>query len=208
MEGKNAVIFASGPVSDYNYIVDSMPKAPYIICADGGVEHCKKCGFTPDVIIGDMDSYEGSVDESKLIKYPAEKDDTDTSLCIKYAIEKGYENIEIFGAVGGRIDHTIANLQLLLFANKNGVNCTLKDSAETVFLLQNETKNLSVKEGTIVSLFAVSVKVEDITLKGLKYPLKKANLYNDFPLGISNVAVENEIEIAVGNGMLLVVISH
>ena len=208
MEGKKAIIFASGPVSDYNYIVDNMSGNPYIICADGGVVHCEKCGFIPDVIIGDMDSCETLVDEKKLIKYPAEKDDTDTSLCIKYAIEKGYKSIEIFGAVGARIDHTIANLQLLLFAHKNGVCCSLKDSMQTVFLLGNETKNLSVKKGTIVSLFAVSVKVDNVTLKGLKYPLENASLYNDFPLGISNVAVEDQIEITVGDGILLVVISQ
>ena len=208
MEDKKAVIFASGPVSDYGFITNLLSGCEYIICADGGLEHCKKCGLVPDIIIGDMDSYEGLLDESKLIKHPVEKDDTDTSLCIKHAIDKGYMNIEIFGAVGGRIDHTLANLQMLLFAKENGANCVLNDSLQTVFLLQNETKKLCVEKGTTVSIFSATVKSNNITLKGLKYPLENASLSNNFPLGISNIATEDEIQITVDDGILLVIISH
>ena len=208
MEDKKAVIFASGPVSSYNYIANRVSNNSYIICADGGLEHCEKCGLIPDVVIGDMDSYTGFVDESKLIKHPVEKDDTDTSLCIKYAIEKGYSDIEIFGAVGGRIDHTFANLQLLLFAHNNGATCVLTDEKETVLLIQNQTKKLYVKAEDIVSVFSISVKSKNITLKGLKYSLENADITNDFPLGVSNVALNEEIEISVGDGTLLIVVSH
>ena len=208
MEDKKAVIFASGPVSDYDYIKKSLSGCEYIICADGGVEHCKKCAITPNVIIGDMDSYDGEVNEDILIKYPVEKDDTDTSLCIKYALENGYKSIEIFGAIGGRIDHSLANLQLMSFVKENGANCILNDSLQTIFLLQNETKKIEIKKGTTVSLFSMSVKSDNITLEGLKYPLKNASLSSSFPLGISNIAIEDEIQITVGDGTLLVVFSH
>ncbi len=207
MEGKKACIFASGPVSDYNLISLVADTNSYVLCADGGLEHCLKCGISPDVVIGDMDSYDGKVDEKILIKHPAEKDDTDTALCIKHAIEKGYSEIIIFGAVGGRFDHSFANIQLLLYCKEKGVNCTLCDK-ETIFVVHNETVKIPIKKGTTVSIFSISVKSNNVTLKGLKYSLESATLSSDFPLGISNVSISDQIEIAVEDGTLLVVISH
>lgn len=207
MEGKKAYIFASGPVSDYNFVSSLVDKDSYILCADGGLEHCLKCGISPDVVIGDMDSYNGKVDDKILIKYPTEKDDTDTSLCIKHAIEKGYNEIDIFGAIGGRFDHSFANVQLLLYCKERGVNCRLCDK-ETLFVVHNESVKMPVKKGTTISIFSISVKSNNITLKGFKYPLERAKMSNDFPLGVSNISVSEEIEIAVEDGTLLVVISH
>ena len=132
MDAKKAYIFASGPVSDYQLISSRITENALILCADGGVKHCLKCGIVPDAIIGDMDSYNENVDEDILIKYPVEKDDTDTSLCIKYAIELGCKDIEIFGAIGGRFDHSFANVQLLQYCKENGVNCILYDK-EIIF---------------------------------------------------------------------------
>lgn len=207
MEGKKAYIFASGPVSDYNFVSSLLDKDSYILCADGGLEHCLKCGISPDVVIGDMDSYNGKVDDKILIKYPTEKDDTDTSLCIKHAIEKGYNEIDVFGAIGGRFDHSFANVQLLLYCKERGVNCRLCDK-ETVFVVHNEMVKIPIEKGTTVSMFSLSVKSKNITLKGFKYPLERAKMSNDFPLGVSNISVSEEIEIAVEDGTLLVVISH
>ena len=207
MEGKKAYIFASGPVSDYNFVSSLVDKDSYILCADGGLEHCLQCGISPDVVIGDMDSYNGRVDDKILIKHPTEKDDTDTSLCIKHAIEKGYNEIDVFGAIGGRFDHSFTNVQLLLYCKERGVNCRLCDK-ETLFVVHNESVKMPVKKGTTISIFSISVKSNNITLKGFKYPLERAKMSNDFPLGVSNVSVSEEIEIAVEDGTLLVVISH
>lgn len=207
MDVKKAYIFASGPVFDHQLISSRITENAFVLCADGGVEHCLKCGVTPDVVIGDMDSYNGKVDDKILIKHPVEKDDTDTSLCIKYAIEKGYKEIEVFGAIGGRFDHTFANVQLLSYCKEKGVNCTLCDK-ETVFIVRNECVKLPIRKGCTVSVFSLSVKSNNVTLKGFKYPLKKANLTSDFPLGVSNVSICDEIEISVESGTLLVVISH
>lgn len=208
MDVKKAYIFASGPISDFDFVSSRIVKNSFILCADGGLEHCSNCGIVPDVVIGDMDSFGGEVNQNILIKYPAEKDDTDTSLCIKYAIEKGYNDIEIFGAIGGRFDHSFANVQLLMYCKEKGIKCTLYDKEETVFLVNNECIKKSIEKGKTVSVFSLSVKSNNITLKGLKYPLEKASLSNNFPLGISNVSICDEIEISVEDGMLLVVISH
>ena len=207
MGDKKAAIIASGPISSYDFLLRSIPENTYIICADGGLFHCEKANLIPDVIIGDMDSYDGTVDEKKLIKYPVEKDDTDTALCIKYAIEKGYNDIEVFGAIGGRFDHSFANVQLLLYCKEKGVSCRLRDK-ETVLVVHNESVKMEIEKGTTVSVFSLSVKAKNVTLKGLKYSLENAILYNNFPLGISNVATDDNIEITVGDGTLLVIISH
>ncbi len=207
MGDKKACIFACGPVSDYEFISSVVDKNAFILCADGGLEHCLKCGISPDVVIGDMDSYGGEVNENILMKYPVEKDDTDTALCIKYAIEKGYKEIEVFGAIGARFDHSFANVQLLLYCKEKGVNCRLRDK-ETVFAVHNESVKMKIEKGTTVSIFSISVKAKNVTLKGLKYPLERATLNSNFPLGVSNVSISDEIEITVEEGTLLVVISH
>lgn len=207
MGDKIACIFASGPVFDYGFVASAVDENAYIICADGGLEHCLKCSITPNVVIGDLDSYSGDVDENILIRYPVEKDDTDTALCIKHAMDKGYKNIKVFGALGGRFDHSFANLQLLLYCKQKGVNCTLIDK-ETVFVIHNENAELPIKKGKTVSIFSLSVKAYNVTLKGLKYPLEGATLSNSFPLGVSNLSVSDKIEISVEDGTLLVVVSH
>lgn len=207
MADKKACIFAGGPISNYGFISSFIDESSYIICADGGFEHCLRCNISPDVVIGDMDSYNGEVDENILIKYPVEKDDTDTALCIKHAIEKGYKDIKIFGALGGRFDHSFANVQMLLYCKEKGVDCTLCGE-ETLFVVHNETVKMLIGKGKTVSVFSMSVKADNITLKGLKYPLERATLTNNFPLGVSNLSVSDEIEISVEDGTLLIFISH
>ena len=115
--------------------------------------------------------------------------------------------IEVFGAVGGRFDHTFANVQLLSYCKEKDVNCTLCDN-EIVFIVRNECVKMPIEKGTTVSVFSLSVKANNVTLKGFKYPLEREILTSDFPLGVSNVSVCDEIEISVEDGTLLVVISH
>ncbi len=94
----------------------------YTICADGGYLLAKRMNVVPDVIIGDFDTFseEELPDNCEIIKHPEDKDDTDTMLAVKLALNRGYKNIVICGAIGGRLDHTFANIQTLRYIMKHG----------------------------------------------------------------------------------------
>ena len=99
----------------------------FVICADSGYKHVKKLGLRPDIIVGDFDSYKGKLPENaEIIRTVPEKDDTDTLMALKIAIERGYREIWLYGALGGeRFDHSIANLQLMLYAREQGARLIL-----------------------------------------------------------------------------------
>lgn len=208
MGGAKAVIFSSGPVSDYGFIAERLSAEDYIICADGGVRHCIKCGFKPNVVIGDMDSCRCDIDKNVLIKYPCDKDDTDTSLCIKHAVEKGFDNIEIFGALGGSLSHTIANIQMLAYCKKIGVSCILSDACESAFMLSDEKAEFKISGYTLVSVFSYTNEARGVTLKGFKYPLENAVLKSSFPLGVSNEPIQEKVSLSVKDGTLLIILSQ
>ena len=97
----------------------------FVIAADGGLLTINGLGIVPDIILGDFDSLGYVPKGDNIIRHKVEKDDTDMMLAVEKAIELGYHNITIFGGTGGRTDHTIANLQTMLYASINGVNLSL-----------------------------------------------------------------------------------
>ena len=99
----------------------------FFICADSGFSHAERLGIKPDIIVGDFDSYGGELPEdSEIIRTVPEKDDTDTLMAVKKAIELGYTEISLFGALGGkRFEHSIANIQTMLYARENGCKLSI-----------------------------------------------------------------------------------
>ena len=115
---KKCYIVGAGDNSGTNF---SKEKDEYVIAADGGLATLEKLGIQPDFILGDFDSL-GYVPDGKNIEvHKVEKDDTDMMLSVERAVESGYNEIEIFGGTGGRIDHTVANFQTMLWASKQNV---------------------------------------------------------------------------------------
>ena len=181
-------------------------KSDYIICADGGIKYAEECGIFPDIVLGDLDSATAIDKKYNFIKYPKEKDDTDTMLCLKYGIEKGFCDFLIIGGIGGRFDHTIANIQTLAYAKENHVNARLSSkNSECFFLCDGDSCTLNKKDGFYLSIFSYSEKCEGITIKGTKYPLEKAELTNIFPLGVSNEITEEKAYISLEKGKLLII---
>lgn len=180
------------------------------ICCDGGISHLDKLKIHPDVIIGDMDSadelqlanYEKSGVE--ILKYPAHKDATDTQLALEYALNLKPKAIEIWSALGGRIDHALANLFLLNLGIKEGIKTSLIDEYCETFIVEKET-SFKGAVGQTVSLFALSSLAEGIVLRGFQYPLDKETLEINNVRGISNVIVGSPATISVNSGSLLVV---
>lgn len=178
-----------------------------LLCADGGYRYAKKLGLRPHKIIGDMDSMgEQLFPEELLLRVPKEKDDTDTLLCLRYALSQGAKECLIVGGIGGRLDHTVANLQALAFAHTHGLHAEMVDTYERVFLMEGEERKLEKRAGT-VSLFSYTEACEGVCISGVQYPLVDATLTHAFPLGVSNAFAEEHAHISVKKGILLVILS-
>ena len=183
--------------------------ADLIICADIAYLAAKKEGIEPHAVIGDFDhaEHEEQPDEAtKVLRFPSVKDDTDTMLCVKYALNRGADDIVIVGGLGGRLDHTFANIQTLAYIRAHGANGLILDGDHTVMLVDNY---ILVQKGAYhyASIFAYDPVCRDVTLKGFKYEVEHIDLTNDFPLGVSNEITEKIAEITVGEGRLLVILA-
>ncbi len=200
-------IFAGAPDAKCSGV--KFDKERYVICADAGFRLAVKMGIRPDVLIGDFDTYRKKLPEDiEVIRHPAEKDDTDTMLAVKLALERGYNNIVICGGIGGRLDHTYANLQTLRYILKHGGNGELAGDGSFVTMQGPGVKVYSNMNGYYFSLFSYSDECKGVTASGFKYPLKNAVLKNSFPLGVSNQLTGNAGVISLEKGVLLVMYSR
>ena len=186
-------------------IVDfALKDGDFLIAADGGMDAIKQANLHADFWLGDMDST-AEIVEASATCYPSEKDETDLFLALQEGIKRGYTTFVIYGALGGRLDHTMANLQLLLYLAKRGLRGFLVDNTTMVTTICNEQVCINEAQG-MISLFAAEKAAEGITLQGLKYTLQNATLTEEFPLGVSNEFLLGETaEITVQNGVLWLV---
>lgn len=206
MDNKRCYIFAGSPDAKCRNIIFDDER--YVICADGGLRHALRLGIEPDVIIGDFDTYKAKLpDKWEIIKYPPEKDDTDTMLAVKLALSRGYKNITICGGLGGRLDHTFANIQALRYILRHGGNGELVDDSNVATMQGPGVKVYSRLRGYYCSLFSFGDECSGITATGFKYPLKNGVLKNSFPLGASNVVTGKSGVISIEKGTLLVIFS-
>ena len=174
-----------------------------ILCADAGYALARKLGVKPDAVIGDFDSGEAPAGEN-VIQHPVIKDDTDMILCARYALEMGILDFLIVGGLGGRLDHTLANLQALGWLAAQGARAELCDGRVRVWALRNDSIRIPRTAGKL-SLFALDGVCEGVWSRGVKYPLDGAALTPLFPLGMGNDFTAGEAEIGVEKGTLLVI---
>jgi thiamine pyrophosphokinase len=181
----------------------------FVIACDRGYCHCERLGIRPDLVISDFDSYRGPIaPELPLNTYASEKDDTDTMLAIRYAAEHGFREVLLCCALGGRLDHLIANLQSLVFAQKHGLSARLFDEDTEVCTLQGSSMRLPRRPGWSLSVFAADGPCGGVSISGAKYPLRDAELLPSFPLGVSNAWAADEALVSVREGILLIVLSR
>ncbi len=188
-----------------NEINISKKENDIIIAADGGYDILNKNNLSPDIVIGDFDSLESVLTHENVIKHPVEKDETDTFLALKLGLEKGYKNFVIYGGTGGRFDHTIANLQLLLWIAKRGGRAFLIGNDTIITTIFNAKLSFSNDFEGKTSVFAQGNTANEIKISGLKYNADEISLNPEFPLGVSNEFVGERAEISVQDGALLVV---
>ena len=186
-------------------------KYDLIIACDKGYLYAKKLKIKPDIIVGDFDSSpipKIKNEKINIIKVSSIKDDTDTSLAIKYALRNGYKSIDIICALGNRLDHSLANIQMLKYIlEASGVGRILSKDIEirTLKIGLNKINNNSKKtKNKTFSIFSLSDKSKIKYIKGSKYDTKDVTIKNNFPLGVSNEFIKSEVSIYVEKGTVIV----
>lgn len=202
---KRGIIFAGGEFSTETDIKDIITENSIVLCADSGYDNALLCGICPDVIIGDMDSVQSRLpDGVRQIKLNPVKDDTDTQACIDFLADEGCREIILLGALGGRIDHEVANIMLTIYAVKKGIKLVIIDGKTEMFAVENSAK-IKGEVGDWLSLIPILGDAEGVTLSGLKYTLENARLEAGKTVGISNEFANETAEVSLEKGLILAV---
>ena len=190
----------------------------YVIAVDGGLSYCGILNVEPDKIIGDFDSVSEKEKEAVyslqeqvpglVMELPVEKDDTDMLAALKYGLELGYTDFRIYAGTGGRFDHTLANIQCLLYLKNHGATGYMVDGTGMILVIQNEAVHFRKELEGYLSLFSLGKEAKGVTIRGLKYPLENYTLTNDYPIGISNEFIGEESTIQVEDGELVCMIQY
>ena len=204
-ERRRCVVFTARCDGDVNraYIPR---KGDYVLCADGGWQLARRAGAMPDLVIGDFDS-SPQPGEVPVERYPAEKDDTDTMLCLKKGLSLGYDDFLIVGGFGGRIDHTLGNLQAMRYAADREASIEMRDGRSWATVVENGSVRVpadTIGDGPVkLSVLALDRECRGVTIRGAKWEIEDGVWTNGFPLGISNEITGACAEISVREGALL-----
>ncbi len=183
-----------------------------IVCVDGGLKHAVQLSLNPAILIGDMDSVKIPhrhclSNETQVVTYPVEKDETDLELALKWVAGNNFGKALIVGISGGRLDHTLANIQLLARPDWPFQPC-FWDSGQFAWIIKNgQGIDLDGYRGYTMSLIPQSNRVESVNCIGTKYTLHSAQLKSGSTRAISNIIVQNTARISVGEGVLLIIIT-
>jgi thiamine pyrophosphokinase len=205
-----AVIVANAPKLNPEPHAELIRAADLLIAADGGAIPLVQLGVLPAIVIGDLDSLDLSTQQFLierdvlLHRFPRAKDETDLELALLYAAEQGAQQIDVLGALGGRWDHTLANVALLAMPALARCRVRLLESNQSLLLVRDSLE-LHGAQGDTISLIPLTATVQGITTRGLLYALADATLSFEHARGISNVLLEPPGCVTIGSGLLLVV---
>lgn len=179
----------------------------YIICADGGYDLAAADGIVPDLLIGDFDSLSAqSPISGEIIRVPSEKDDTDLTICLDHALKMEFDEYIIIGGIGGRLDHTLGNIQALSYACDHIQKITLMDPNNTLIMLTGTQTTLTKNPAKqYFSVFSFTERCTGVYITGAKYPLNNAEIRSNQTLGVSNEFTGNSVKISASRGKLLIV---
>lgn len=200
---KRCFIFAAGT---FFGLRERPAEGDFVIAADAGYLTCRKCGIVPDLLLGDFDSMDAPADFSAVHRLPVEKDDTDTMAAIRLGLERGCVEFFLYGCTGGkRLDHTLANLQSLLYLRRHAARGFMYDDDFIWTVIENESITVEkTVEWGLLSVFCLGDRAEGVDETGLQYRLENGTLTADFPMGVSNHIVEEQAVVTVRKGALAV----
>ena len=206
----DTLVITNGVIESTHYLADLVLKHENIICADGAVRYLRSIQRLPSIVLGDLDS----IDENDLnwirdngvpvVTFDVKKDYTDTELAIRYAIEQESKTITLTGALGGRIDHSLGNIYLLVLISQSNCSGIIIEEKQDIHLIDRQTL-FHWKIGDSISFVPISPTVEGVTLHGFEYGLEEETLYLGHTRSISNVVVDENQMVTVESGMLLAI---
>lgn len=198
------ICYIVGAGEDYG--LDFVPGAEdYVIAADGGYDRLLRAGIVPQLVIGDFDSLGRIPQAEHVLTLPREKDVTDTWAAIEQGKARGYRTFLLYGCTGGRIEHTLANIQTLMALAEANMTGVLVDQHQLITAMGPGTRAFPPSARGYVSVFAASDRCSGVWLRGLKYELSGGTLTNRFPLGVSNEFQGIPSSVTVGEGVAILV---
>jgi thiamine pyrophosphokinase len=208
-----AIIFANGIMKNWPAALELLPESDLLIAADGGLNHCRRWGITPHVILGDMDSVDpDDLDDfaekgTEVIKYPERKDETDLELAIQLALERDIQEIFVLGALGARWDMTFSSVLILTSPMLRNASVKLLAEDQEIFCVHDgQSVKINGRSGDTVSLLPLVNDAVGVTISGFEYPLLEETLPRGTTRGISNVLRDPDASISIQKGHLLIVV--
>jgi thiamine pyrophosphokinase len=204
------MIFANGDIEDVAWIRPYLSASSFVIAADGGSRHLLRLDHAPDVLIGDLDSLPREAEAwremngGNMILYPHDKNETDLELALLYAVHHFDEDIQIFGALGGRLDQTLANIMLLAHPALAGRRVELVTEDQRAWLV-TEQAEVQGRIGDLISLVPINGDVLVAETTGLRWPLSNEVLSVGPARGVSNEMIEPLATITIDTGILLLI---
>lgn len=203
----HAVIVSNGFPPTKELLKDEAESADILIGADGGGNRILDHGLTPDVVIGDMDSFQKPEKCDFEVIHEPDQETNDLEKALKLALQKGAQTCHVLGSFGLRMDHSLKNLSVLKQFSSSFKKLIFRDERFDAFMISNRYSG-KIPVGNVVSLFPLSGEVKGITTEGLKYPLEDESLINGKRDGTSNETVEPEFFVKVTEGDLVLFIER
>lgn len=197
---KRCVIIGGAGIMNYPLAKSYLRDDDFAVYCDCGLRHREGLGIAPGLIVGDFDSHEKPSCDTETIVLPTVKDDTDTAYAVKEALARGYDDFLLLGVCGGRLDHTLGNLSLLLALNRLGKTALALDDYSEISAIGREVSFVEDKFA-FFSILAFGSDATGVTIRNAKFPLENGEIKADFPLGVSNEVLPGmTAEVSVKNG--------
>ncbi|MEE3436756.1 MAG: thiamine diphosphokinase [Lachnospiraceae bacterium] len=202
---KKCVIVGGADIRDYGRIRELLTEEMVFIFCDSGLRHLEALGRKPDLIVGDFDSHENPHMDVETIVLPHVKDDTDTVFAVKEALRRGFEEFLLIGVVGGRLDHTLGNVAILLMLDSAGKKAVIADDFSDMEIVSRE-RALIPDRYPYFSLLNITGTAKGVTIRNALYPLSDAEITCEYPIGVSNEVLPGKTaEVTVKEGRLLII---
>ena len=202
---KRCVIVGGADIGSHEYIRGAICEEDYIIFCDSGLKHMDKLSVKPSLIVGDFDSHENPHLNVETIVLPCEKDDTDTVYAVKEAVQRGFDTFLLIGVIGGRLDHTIGNVSILLYLDSIGRKGLIIDDYSEIEIVSTAPVYISDRY-SFFSLLNITGCAKGVSIQNAKYPLDDAEITCEYQYGISNEVIPGKKAIvSVRDGKLLLI---
>lgn len=202
---KRCVIVGGADIGRYDRVRSRLREDDFYICCDSGLRHRAGLGITPDLIVGDFDSHENPHLGTETIVLPREKDDTDTVFAVREAVRRGFQDFLLTGVIGGRLDHTLGNVSLLLMLDAQGIRAAALDDYAEMEIVSRRPARIEDRY-PYFSLLNISGLARGITIRNAKFPLHNAEITCEYQYGISNEVLPGmTAEVTVEEGRLLLI---